>query len=72
MDTEFINAYIAKQKAQIDDLQTRLLLSETRLQIVESRYNKVLDDLKIAQEGLKALQVPVETEEVYTESDLNS
>ncbi len=72
MDTEFINAYIAKQKAQIDDLQTRLLLSETRLQIVESRYNKALDDLKSAQEELEALNVPVEMEEVDTESDLSS
>ncbi len=72
MDTEFINAYIAKQKAQIDDLQTRLLLSETRLQIVESRYNKALVDLKSAQEELEALNVPVETDEVDTESDLSS
>ncbi len=72
MDTEFINAYIAKQKAQIDDLQTRLLLSETRLQIVETRYNKALDDLKSAQEELEALNVPVEMEEVDTESDLSS
>lgn len=72
MDTEFINAYIAKQKAQIDDLQTRLLLSETRLQIVESRYNKALDDLKSVQEELEALNVPVEMEEVDTESDLSS
>jgi hypothetical protein len=42
------------------------------LQIVESRYNKALDDLKSAQEELEALNVPVEMEEVDTESDLSS
>lgn len=76
MDTEFINAYIAKQKAQIDDLQTRLLLSETRLQIVESRYNATLEKLKRCEEELEFFNKPLpevaETEDVNTDPDLDS
>lgn len=76
MDTEFINAYIAKQKAQIDDLQTRLLLSETRLQIVESRYNAALEKLKKCEEELEFFNTPApevdEPEVVDTKSDLDS
>lgn len=37
MDTEFINIFIAKQKALIDDLQSRLLLSETKVTLLESK-----------------------------------
>lgn len=33
MNAEFVNAYLKKQKALIDDLQTRLLISETSLEI---------------------------------------
>lgn len=79
MDTEFINTYIAKQKAQIDDLQTRLLLSDTKLQIVESRYNTTLEKLKKCEEELEQLELlntpqpdVVELEEVDTKSELDS
>jgi hypothetical protein len=37
MDAEFINAYIAKQKALIDDFQTRVLLLEVRNSILEQQ-----------------------------------
>lgn len=37
MDAEFINAYIAKQKALIDDFQTRVLLLEVRNTILEQQ-----------------------------------
>ena len=43
MDVEFINMFISKQKALIDDLQSRLLLSETKLALVE----KKLDDANL-------------------------
>lgn len=52
MDTEFINLYIAKQKALIDDLQSRLLLSETKLQLVEGKLgeaNKIVESHRIDQ-----------------------
>lgn len=45
-NTEFINLYISKQKALIDDFQSRLLLCETKLTITESKLseaNKVIE-----------------------------
>lgn len=49
MDTEFVNLFISKQRALIDDLQSRLLLSETKLALVESKLeqaNKTLESFK--------------------------
>ena len=37
MDDEFINAYIARQKALIDDLQGKVLLLEVRNTILEQQ-----------------------------------
>lgn len=37
MDAEFINVYIGKQKALIDDLQTRVLLADTKCSILEQQ-----------------------------------
>ena len=44
MDAEFINAYIAKQKALIDDLQTRVLLLEVRNSILEQQLAALRDE----------------------------
>jgi len=52
MDTEFINLYIAKQKALTEDHQSRLLLSETKLQLVEGKLgeaNKIVESHRIDQ-----------------------
>lgn len=40
MDTDFINMFISKQKALIDDLQSRLLLSDTKLSLVEKKLDE--------------------------------
>lgn len=48
MDAEFINLFLQKQKTLIDDLQQRLLLSETKLSLVEQKLeesNKLVDIL---------------------------
>ncbi len=48
MDAEFINLFLQKQKTLIDDLQQRLLLSETKLSLVEQKLeesNKLVDSL---------------------------
>jgi uncharacterized small protein (DUF1192 family) len=37
MDTEFINAFIAKQRALIDDLLTKNLMAESKVTILEKR-----------------------------------
>jgi hypothetical protein len=44
MDAEFINAYIAKQKALIDDFQTRVLLLEVRNTILEQQVAALRDE----------------------------
>lgn len=57
MDTEFINLFISKQKALIDDLQSRLLLSDTKLALVEKKLddaNKALNALSDEQAKKKA------------------
>jgi len=44
MDTEFINIYIAKQKALIDDFQSRLIMQDVRHQILQSRYDELSNE----------------------------
>ena len=44
MDTEFINIYIAKQKALIDDFQSRLIIQEVRHQVLQSRYDELSNE----------------------------
>lgn len=46
MDAEFINAYMAKQKALIDDLQQRLLILEVKHQLLEQQHVLVRDELE--------------------------
>jgi hypothetical protein len=50
MDTEFINLFISKQKALIDDLQSRLLLSETKLSLVESKLDSANKTISLLNE----------------------
>ena len=38
MDTEFINAFIQRQKNLINELQAKLLLCETNLEITQSKF----------------------------------
>ena len=45
MDAEFINAYIAKQKALIDDFQTRVLLLEVRNSILEQQLAALREEV---------------------------
>ena len=48
MDSDFINVFIQKQKSLIDDLQARLLLSETKLTVTEMKLadaNKTIESL---------------------------
>lgn len=47
MDTEFINLFISKQKALIDDLQSRLLLSDTKLTIVEKKLEAATKEIAL-------------------------
>lgn len=54
MDTEFINAFIAKQKALIDDFQARYLILEVKHSLLEKQHEKIaqeLDTLKSAKKS---------------------
>lgn len=46
MDIEFINAYIAKQKALIDDFQARVLVLEIKHSLLEKQYESVFSELE--------------------------
>lgn len=46
MDAEFINAYIARQKALIDELQTKVLLLETKYSIIEQQNLSLRQELE--------------------------
>lgn len=46
MDADFINEYVKKQRAWIDDMQSRLLLSETKLAITENSLKIAIQQLE--------------------------
>lgn len=46
MDADFINAYLAKQKALIDDFQQRLLIQEVKYQILEQQHATLKAELE--------------------------
>lgn len=62
MDANFINEYVKKQRALIDDLQSRLLLSETKVIITEQKLTAVHEAYNTAQTELHTLQQRIEQE----------
>lgn len=55
MDTEFINIYISKQKALIDELQVKLILSETHQQVLKNSVQNLTDKLNEANNLIEQL-----------------
>lgn len=45
MDTEFVNAYIIKQKNWIEDLLAKHIILEVRVQIAEAKAAQLADQL---------------------------
>lgn len=45
METDFINAYITKQKNWIEDLLAKHIILEVRLQIAEAKAAQLADQL---------------------------
>jgi hypothetical protein len=43
MDSEFINLYVKKQQALIGELQSKLVLCETQLELTTQKYNILLE-----------------------------
>ncbi len=59
MDIEFINVYISKQKALIEDLQTRLLISDTHLHILKNTVQDLNLKLETANSTIEQLNKKV-------------
>jgi hypothetical protein len=62
MNVDFVNVYIKKQKALIDDLQSRLLISESSLELANQEINNLKNQLEAASTVTKkAKPVPSES-----------
>lgn len=59
MDVEFVNVYISKQKALIEDLQTRLLISDTHLHILKNTVQELSQKLDVANSNIEQLNKKV-------------
>lgn len=44
MDTEFINTFIQRQKNLINELQAKLLLCETNLEITQNKFSTLQEE----------------------------
>lgn len=44
MDSEFINAFIQRQKSYIGELTSKLLVAETQLEAFQSKVNKLTEE----------------------------
>lgn len=53
MDTEFVNAYLQKQKDLINDLMAKVVMCETRASVAESKLALVSEQQNLV-EGLKS------------------
>jgi hypothetical protein len=47
MDTEFVNAYLQKQKDMINDLMAKVIMTETRASVAENKLALVSDQNSI-------------------------
>ena len=59
MDIEFVNVYISKQKSLIEDLQTRLLMSDTHLHILKNTVQDLNLKLETANSTIEQLNKKV-------------
>jgi uncharacterized coiled-coil protein SlyX len=69
MDTEFVNAYLQKQKDMINDLMAKIIMTETRASVAENKLALVSeqnttiqtlnDQLLEKDETIKKLQITV-------------
>lgn len=45
MDNEFINVYIARQKAVIEDLHSRVILGDTKIEVLQNTISRLNDEI---------------------------
>ena len=53
MDTEFVNAYIIKQKNWIEDLLAKHIILEVRVQIAEAKVNQLSEQIALLNSKLE-------------------
>lgn len=53
MDTDFVNKYIQKQSQLINELTSKNLMVEVKLQLLEERYNDLLAQHQALVEGVE-------------------
>lgn len=69
METEFVNVYITKLKAMIDDLVGKVLIQETRIALFEKELSTVNQQLEQTQKELVDQQkARVQKKEIKAES----
>ncbi len=56
MEAEFVNVYIAKQKAWIEDLTARYIMLDTRLQLAEARMTQLAEQNTLLNSKLEKLE----------------
>jgi hypothetical protein len=53
LDTEFVNAYIIKQKNWIEDLLAKHIILEVRVQIAEAKANHLSEQIALLNSKLE-------------------
>jgi hypothetical protein len=53
LDTEFVNAYIIKQKNWIEDLLAKHIILEVRVQIAEAKANQLSEQIALLNSKLE-------------------
>jgi len=53
LETEFVNAYIVKQKSWIEDLLAKHIILEVRVQIAEAKVNQLSEQIALLNSKLE-------------------
>lgn len=61
MDNEFVNLYITKMKAMVDDLIGQKLLADTKIGILETHISKLENQMQATQLALEEQMKEFET-----------
>ena len=67
MDTDFVNKYIQKQSQLINELTSKNLMVEVKLQLLEERYNDLLAQHQSLVEGVERARQAAEEQAALAE-----
>jgi hypothetical protein len=56
VEAEFVNVYISKQKAWIEDLTARYIMLDTKLQLAETRMTQLAEQNTLLNSRLEKLE----------------